>query len=184
MVTHLTTGFAITINVFTSIFAYLTFLQETEDNFLKNYPEKNGEFIPIALRIIFVLNMIVTYPTSFQVVRHTLYAARNRFVDTNAQQDAKNSPVQWHVLITLLLFMSSVITVCFVDKLGIVMSITGSICCNSLAFVLPCLCYLTSYDYSKITKHQIFIYIIPNCLIIIASVALGIMDLYYTATCV
>jgi len=49
-----------------------------------------------------------------------------------------------HVGLTLSLFGLSLVIACFVDQLGLVMSITGNVTAVSIAFILPPICAIES----------------------------------------
>jgi len=57
------------------------------------------------------------------------------------------APLWKHLLFTLPLFAGNVAMGLFIENLGIVMSISGSLSAVILAFVLPPMCYLRQCEY-------------------------------------
>ncbi len=131
-----------------SIPAYLTFGNNVDFNILNNYNIYNP--LLVAIRIIYVFTMTLTFPGSFFLVRHILYGWFQKLYCVYSTNYANNfmpysvqsSPIFHHLTFTLSIFVIVVITSLFLDDLGVVMSVIGSVSSVNLAFVFPCLCYM------------------------------------------
>eukprot|EP01084_Bolivina_argentea_P186656 321688_1 len=132
-----------------SIPAYLTFGNNVDFNILNNYNIYNP--LIIAIRIIYVFTMTLTFPCSFFLVRHIFYGWFQKLYCVYSTNHSNNfmaytvqsSPIFHHLSFTLTIFIIIVIMSLFVDDLGVVMSVIGSVSSVNLAFVFPCLCYMT-----------------------------------------
>eukprot|EP01083_Nonionella_stella_P198002 727422_1 len=122
---------------------YLTFGGKVEDNILQNYDTMNS--VIIAARGIYCITLALTYPCSFFVVRHVCYAMFHHGPGYTSIVDA---PLSKHLLFTLPLFAVNVVMGIFIENLGIVMSVSGSLGAVILAFVLPPMCYLRICQFS------------------------------------
>jgi len=136
-VVHLALGGACVICIAFALFGYLTFRGKVTSNLLNNYSQKDK--VVQAARTIYVLTMSLTYPISFHVSRHVVYAVIYRGPDYKSEKDCS---FLTHLGVTLPLYAVSVLIVMFVTDLGDVMSLTGSIAAVLLAFLLPAACRL------------------------------------------
>ena len=66
----------ITLNLLFSIPAFLTFGNDSDPNVINNYGIKNPLFI--AVRIVIIIIMALSYPPAFFLVRHIVYSASQR----------------------------------------------------------------------------------------------------------
>jgi len=128
---------SVTICTIFSMFAYLTFGNTVDQNLLNNY-NVNQPWI-IASRITYTLSMALSYPTAFYVVRHIVYSIFNR---NSQHKSIRQAPLWKHLLFTIPIFLSNLTLACLINSLGLVMSVAGSLAAVSLAFILPCCCYL------------------------------------------
>eukprot|EP01084_Bolivina_argentea_P308404 533287_1 len=125
------------------IFGYLLFGEQLESNILNNFD--TNDILLIVGRIIYGLTAALTYPIAFFVVRHVCYAVLNR-------QDNKkinNAKFKTTLLYTVPLFALGVLLAVYVDNLGIVMSLSGSIPSVIISCILPPLCYLKTFNCEK-----------------------------------
>eukprot|EP01083_Nonionella_stella_P181711 651843_1 len=122
---------------------YLTFGAQVSDNILNNFDTFNP--LIIAARCIYCITMALTYPCSFFVVRHVCYAM---FHHGPQYTSITAAPTWKHLLFTLPLFAANLVMGLFIEDLGIVMSVSGSLSAVILAFVLPTMCYLRICEYS------------------------------------
>jgi len=135
--THSALGGSLIICFGFTLFGYLTFRGDVSSNILNDYDQQD-KIVQFAL-VIYVVTMALTYPISFYVTRHVVYALIFRGPQYTTISDA---PYSTHLMITLPLFAITVAICMFVTKLGFVMQITGSVAATVLAFVLPAACYL------------------------------------------
>jgi len=172
---------AITFTLFLSIPSYLTFGNNVDFNILNNYNIYNP--LIIAIRIIYVFTMTLTFPGSFFLVRHILYGwfqklycvysrnYNNNFMPFTVQ----TAPLFHHLLFTLSIFIIIVSISLFVDDLGIVMSVIGSISSVNLAFVFPSLCYMKIVLKSeKLCVYRIMLNLLAPLLITITGILIAI----------
>merc|ERR1719410_2252635 len=124
---------------------YLTFGDAVSDNILNSYDTMNP--LIIGARCVYCITMALTYPCSFFVARHVCYAL---FHHGPNYQSITKAPLWKHLLFTLPLFGVNLLMGIFVESLGIVMSVCGSLSAVILAFVLPTMCYL------KICQYDVF----------------------------
>lgn len=136
-VVHLALGGACVICIVFALFGYLTFRGHVTSNLLNDYSETDK--VVQAARLIYVLTMALTYPISFYVSRHVIYAVIYRGPEYKSEKDCS---FLTHLGVTLPLYAVSVLIVMFVTNLGVVMSLTGSIAAVFLAFLLPAACHL------------------------------------------
>jgi len=121
---------------------YLTFGDQVNANILNNYDLMNP--LIIAARCVYCITMALTYPCSFFVVRHVFYAL---FHHGPEYQSITTAPLWKHLLFTLPIFALNVLMGIYIQNLGIVMSVSGSLSAVTLAFILPPLCYLKICDF-------------------------------------
>eukprot|EP00939_MAST-03C_sp_MAST-3C-sp1_P001359 g1359.t1 len=142
-VTHTSLVAALLICLTLAVPGYLTFRDNTCANLLNNY-DMSGPIV--FMRVVFVLTMALTYPISFFVVRHitnvSLFGGRDSF------ESIQDMPLQRHLLLTVPIFLITVVIVMFVKNLGDVMAVAGSMGGGLLAFVLPPLCNIVVSKYS------------------------------------
>jgi len=136
-VVHLSLGGACVVCIAFALFGYLTFKGTVTSNLLNDYSPKDK--VVQAARTIYVLTMALTYPISFYVCRHVIYAVIYRGPTYKSEKECS---LLTHLGITLPLYAVSVLIVMFVTNLGVVMSLTGSIAAVFLAFLLPAACRL------------------------------------------
>jgi len=136
-VVHLALGGACLICILFALFGYLTFRGHVTSNLLNDY--SGTDKVVQAARLIYVLTMALTYPISFYVSRHVIYAVIYRGPEYKSEKDCS---FLTHLGVTLPLYAVSVLIVMFVTNLGDVMSLTGSVAAVFLAFLLPAACHL------------------------------------------
>mmetsp|Transcript_29538 Transcript_29538/g.74236 ORF Transcript_29538/g.74236 Transcript_29538/m.74236 type:complete len:460 (+) Transcript_29538:174-1553(+) len=117
---------------------YLTFRDLVSDNVLNDYPSDSPSIL--VMRLLYALSMLLTYPTTFFVVRHVCnelaYAGSDGHATVQANTRAR------HLLLTLAIFGLSFGLAAARVKLGIVMGLTGGFAGVVIAFVLPPALYL------------------------------------------
>jgi len=136
-VVHLSLGGACVVCITFALFGYLTFRGQVTPNLLNNY-SPSDKVVQVA-RTVYVLTMALTYPISFYVCRHVIYAVIYRGPEYKSEKECS---FLTHLGVTLPLYAVSVLIVMFVTNLGVVMSLTGSIAAVLLAFLLPAACRL------------------------------------------
>ena len=168
-----------------SIPAYLTFGNNVNFNILNNYNIYSP--IIIAIRIIYVFTMTLTFPGSFFLVRHIfygwfqkLYCVYSRNYQNNFQPfTVQTAPLSHHLLFSLSIFISIVVISLFTQDLGIVMSVIGSVSSVNLAFVFPCLCYMKIMLQSdKLCVYRIMLNLIAPLFITITGAMIAIYGVY------
>eukprot|EP01084_Bolivina_argentea_P011185 20903_1 len=127
-----------------AISGYLTFGSSVKDNILNNYDTHDK--VVIGARFLYCITMALTYPGSFFVVRHVTYVI---FHHGPQYESIRRAPLSKHLLFTIPLFAVNVLMAIYIQNLGIVMSVSGSLSAVILAFCLPPVCYL------KICKYKI-----------------------------
>ena len=141
IVSALSLGSALGVCLLLAIPAFLTFGEKIKPNLLENY--RITDDTVVFMRCVYVLTMAFTYPPSFFVMRHILNVWLFRDGSClGTYQTVQLMPWQRHVALTLPIFFSALTITLFVDNLGNVMSLTGSLGAVVLAFVLPPLCRL------------------------------------------
>ena len=180
--THYSLFIAVAASLIFSIIGYLTFGNKVEPNILINYPQ--SDYLIICMRITYVITMALTYPISFYVVRHVLYSAAQNEKSYVSVQEASNTV---HYGITIPLFLITVIITMFVDNLGLVMSLTGSLAAVIIAFVLPSICYLKLSPYNILwwkngngNSLKAFLHISGPLFCCIFGILASICSTYYT----
>ena len=147
------TGFSIGVSailcMILGVTGYLGFLDETEGDVLNNF--ENSNMANIA-RFLLAVTMFFTYPMESFVARHVLVQ-----ILYGGDMDAKDDPnhngeegaeaggigfMNRRQTVTLSIYLMTLIPALFVDDLGPVLSITGSLGAGSIAYMGPGLCYL------------------------------------------
>ncbi len=109
--------------------SYLTFRGIMNSNFLTNY-SYTDEVINI-MRCMFAVTQILTYPLELFVARHSVHAL---FFSSSRKFSDKQ-----HIVITLMLWGSSLAIALNVTDLGIVLELTGGVSAVFIGFVMPAL---------------------------------------------
>lgn len=159
------------------LFGYLTFRGDCVSNLLNNY----DGYDPVVQvgGVAYVFTMALTYPLSFYVARHVIYAIIFRGPD---YRSAQNSSLSTHLLISLPLFGITLLIVMFVKDLGLVMSITGSVAAVFIAFILPAACYLRiqpsplQFWIYKKGVWKGFKFVVPSFLLLVFGVLAAILS--------
>jgi len=87
----------------------------------------------------------------------------------------QTAPLSHHLLFTLTIFSVIVISSLFIQDLGVVMSVFGSVASVNLAFVFPCLCYMKIMLKSeKLCVYKIMLNLIAPLLITIIGAIIAI----------
>eukprot|EP01083_Nonionella_stella_P039386 107130_1 len=179
------TFIAIAFTLCLSIPAYLTFGNAVSFNILNNYDIHNP--LIIAIRIIYVFTMTLTFPGSFFLVRHILFGWYQKIYcvySRNYTNDfmpftVQNAPMVHHVAFTMTIFTVVVVSSLFIDDLGVVMSVIGSVASVNLAFVLPCLCYMKIMLKSeKLCVYRIMLNLIFPFVITLTGSAIAVYGVY------
>ena len=129
---------------------YSNFTSETKGNILENYAQADP--VIILVRLLFLLSTALTYPITFFICRHILNEVAYRWQFRNSVRtpgtpsglSIEQNSTSRHLVLSLSLFAASLVIVMFVDKLGFVMSITGSVTAVAIAFIFPPLCSIRS----------------------------------------
>jgi sodium-coupled neutral amino acid transporter 11 len=112
---------------------FMTFRENVSDNLLNDYPSSGAPIL--AMRLAYALSMLLTYPTTFFVVRHVcnelLYAG------SDGHAPVQQNPRARHVVLTLAIFALSFGLAAARVTLGVVMGLTGGFAGVVIAFVLP-----------------------------------------------
>lgn len=119
------------------IFGYLLFGHKLDSNILNNFPATN--IFAIIARVIYCFNAALTYPVAFFVLRHVCY---NCYHYKNNRKFKYCDSWFEQLILTVLIFILSVIIGSELDNLGFIMSLTGSVPSVILVFIMPSLCYL------------------------------------------
>ena len=166
-----TFGFSLTSYLLVSIFGYLTFLNLTDENLIKSYPD-NSILLGI-IRIIMTLSIILTYPmVSFPC----------RYSFDNLLFPSKTSPPNWVNKIPLLkpnrkeavgvwfiknptkrtvleaglIAASSLVLSILFPKVAIVFSLTGSTGSTFTSYILP------AWFYMMLSSSKIYSYVLDT----------------------
>ena len=148
--TQLSLGLGFLICMCLAVPGYSTFTTETKGNILQNYDQADPVFI--VVRLLFLLSTALTYPLTFFICRHILNEVAYRWQfrksirtpGTPSGLSIEQNSTSRHLILSISLFAISLVIVMFVDKLGFVMSVTGSITAVAIAFVFPPLCSIRS----------------------------------------
>jgi len=111
-----------------------------KSNFLLNYA--TDDEIVNVMRCMFAITQTLTYPLELFVARHSVHAL---FFPSE-----KKFTNQMHIVITLLLWGSSLAIALNVTELGIVLELTGGVSAVFIGFVMPAMLHFKmteSYDW-------------------------------------
>jgi len=120
---------------------YFTFRGDTYANILNNYASID-EWANVT-RVGYALTMILTYPMEVFVVRHCVGSLLGLYIDTESPEQKPSLSSYSHVIITGLIFASSVGIAVLVTDLGIVLELTGGISATIIGFIMPGLLRIT-----------------------------------------
>merc|ERR1712232_208022 len=129
---------------------YVSFRDKTNEDLLTNYASDDP--LIVFVRILYIFTMCFTYPISFFIARHICNELMYRFQfrklprvpGTPSGPPVQSVPLWRHLFMTFLLLGSTVAVTLYVSKLGLVMSLTGSVCAVCVAFVFPPICAISS----------------------------------------
>mmetsp|Transcript_2688 Transcript_2688/g.3848 ORF Transcript_2688/g.3848 Transcript_2688/m.3848 type:complete len:512 (+) Transcript_2688:367-1902(+) len=149
-VTNLSLTFSVGLGLLLAVPGYLSFRGNIKQNILENFAPDDYKIL--IVRTFFMLTMACTYPMCFFICRHIINEFiyrwqrrhRARTPGTPAGLSIAEVSRARHLILTLSIFTINVIIVCFVDQLGLVMSLTGNVSAVSIAFILPPLCSMKS----------------------------------------
>lgn len=116
---------------------YLGFEEETKGDILNNFEEDSK--VANGGRILLAITMVLTYPMELFVARHV--AVQMIF---NGDMDGPN-PDAWlnrRVLVTIGIYIATLIPALIVDDIGPVLSLTGSLGASCLSYIGTGLVYL------------------------------------------
>lgn len=132
------------------ISGYLGFLDETEGNVLNNFDDES--VLANLSRLLLAVTMFFTYPMESFVARHVavqlLHGGDMDGKDdpNHSGRDGEEAGGFWILnrrqAVTTIIFILTLIPAIFVDDLGMVLSINGSIAGGCVAYLGPGLCYL------------------------------------------
>lgn len=100
-------------------------------NILNSFPKDN--LIMNICRILFAVDLLLTYPLGLYVTRDTV---------EKAVFSGKKFSMNRHVLITIALLAATAILGCVTCDLGIIVEITGGIGASLLAYFIPGACWM------------------------------------------
>lgn len=113
-----------------------------------------------SARTFLAVTMIATYPMEFFVCRHCLYSVFKKCKDiassgntsdtassTTANEETTSSFAEFnHILVSLLLWLVSVIIAVAYGDLGVVMALTGALAASMLGYIIPSCIYFRTYE--------------------------------------
>lgn len=149
-VTGYSLGISLMLCAILGIAGYLGFLDETEGNVLNNFDADS--MLANLSRLLLAVTMFLTYPMECFVARHVVVQLLHEG-DMDGKDDPSHSGKDgdeaggfWFMnrrqAITTTIFVLTVIPALFVDDLGMVLSINGSVAGGCVAYLGPGLCYL------------------------------------------
>jgi len=139
-----------------------------QSNILDNY-NIHHPFI-IITRFLYLIIMSIAFPSALFICRHISYSMYQKIIKHqqkrillpnnninmpihNGDFTVQSAPLKHHLTFTLAIFISVLSLALCVDNLGQVFSIVGSVSCITLAFILPCLCFV-KYAISKYNNNK------------------------------
>lgn len=123
---HLTLGVATSVMFTLAVAAFLTFRGVMKGSFLTNYSYRDQ--LCNVMRCMFAVAQTLTYPLELFVARHSIHAL---------MFPAQKWTNQQHLVITLLLWGSSLAIALNVSDLGAVLELTGGVAAVSIGFLMP-----------------------------------------------
>ncbi|KAI8926693.1 transmembrane amino acid transporter protein-domain-containing protein [Entophlyctis helioformis] len=140
IVTHLSTGASLLLCLAMAVGGYVAFSEKTRANVLSNFAA--DDTLMNWARLFFGMNMFLTFPLECFVCREVLFNYWwSDTVNPNEDMSQKATPLQ-HVVVTLLLVISSMAIALSTCDLGFVLEITGGFAATMLAYILPAACFL------------------------------------------
>ena len=131
-VTRVSVGAAMLPVLVLSVVGYSAFVDFTASNVLHNFTL--ADHWMNAARLILAASMAMTYPANLFMCRHVLTQLIGEHTGGGKGAEAT------HWLLTVVLFSFTVAIALWVDDLGHVQSVVGSVCAVSLAFLIPSAC--------------------------------------------
>jgi sodium-coupled neutral amino acid transporter 11 len=125
---HSTLGVATAVMFTLAVAAFITFRGIMKASFLTNYSYTDP--LCNVMRCLFAMTQTLTYPLELFVARHSLHAL---------MFPAQKWTNQQHIVITLLLWGSSLAIALNVSDLSVVLELTGGVAAVSIGFLMPAL---------------------------------------------
>eukprot|EP00984_Skeletonema_dohrnii_P032114 scaffold25558_cov131-Skeletonema_dohrnii-CCMP3373.AAC.1 len=130
------------------IAGYLAFLEKTQGDVLNNFLVLGGSITKAAnlARGLLCTTMFFVYPVDSFVCRHVLVVLFFRGRRAHEGDDASVlNRRDRRIAMTLIIYFSSLIPALFVESVGSVLAITGTIAGSSLSYIGPGMIYLAVY---------------------------------------
>lgn len=139
------------------IAGYLAFLEETQGDILNNFLSLGGNITKAAniARGLLCTTMFFVYPMDSFICRHVFVVLFFRGRRAHEGDDASVlNRRDRRIAMTLIIYFSSLIPALFVESVGSVLAITGTIAGSCLSYIGPGMIYLAVYGDEFLTKVQ------------------------------
>eukprot|EP00986_Skeletonema_menzelii_P003267 scaffold980_cov140-Skeletonema_menzelii.AAC.6 len=125
---------------------YLAYQKNSVGNILNNM--NTHHWSGITSRVIMVTTMFFAYPINLYIGRHACMVLFFKGVSAHEGDDARVlTRRDRRIILTLVLYISSLLPATFLEKTGMVLSATGAIGGSSLAYIGPGASYLAVYGH-------------------------------------
>ncbi|XP_072169118.1 vesicular inhibitory amino acid transporter-like [Diadema setosum] len=167
-------SFAVTgiISVAYSLFAFLTFGENTQEFITYNMPLGPLQAVVSCL---FVIKSLLTYPLLIFLIVSTVDSMQLSSIPKCYPDEGSLLPPVWAVVFRLLLVALTLLLAVAVPHFSLLMSFTGSLIAPWLDFIFPCIFYLKLRRRSIRLYEQFFIWFI----VVFSGVA-GLIGIFYS----
>ncbi|XP_074659138.1 putative sodium-coupled neutral amino acid transporter 11 [Tubulanus polymorphus] len=176
IVTHASVIFAMVCTLILGVTGYATFTGFSQGDLLENYC-RNDDLMN-AIRIIFALTIMLTYPIECFVVREVV---ENSLFVNNTQP----APLKRHVIITLIVVTLTVVVSMATDCLSIVLQLNGVLAAAPLAYIIPPLCVMRLQQDAIFSLKNVpcIVVCVFGILVMVCGFAMTVVDLVDGITC-
>ncbi|XP_064648344.1 putative sodium-coupled neutral amino acid transporter 11 [Lineus longissimus] len=171
-VVHTSVSFVVVVMMVFSLCGYAAFKSFTQGDILENFCSKDD--LANAARIIYSINIMLTYPIECFVVRDVI--ENSVFINRQPQ------PLWRHIIVTLVICVTTLAISLITDCVSIVLEITGATMASPMIFIFPALCLMKLRPASEKTWQSmiipIFMVVLGICFVFIglAQVIMQIIE--------
>lgn len=132
-VSHGSIAIALCFSLAMCLTGYFSFFETLDSNILDNFADDNH--VANAARLVLAMTIVMTYPLNLFMSRHVIA----RIVGLESSNQFRTMT---HIIVSILLFGTSILLGILIEDLGIVQSMVGGISAVAIAFILPAACAL------------------------------------------
>nr|XP_054764196.1 vesicular inhibitory amino acid transporter-like [Lytechinus pictus] len=133
---YIVTGF---LNVGFSLFAFLTFVEDTQEFVTYNMPRGP---LQATVSCLFVIKSLLTYPLMIFVIVSTVDAMKLSFLPRCYPEQDERCPPIWAIIFRVILVGMSFLMAVAIPHFSLLMGVSGSLTVPWLDYIFPCLFYL------------------------------------------